>query len=84
MVIFFNLQDIHIYQHLRIFGASLLISYCNFLSLILSLIVMINFYIVSEKIFLKRKRLSDRRVVSLNKKKMVLQYKIHKVLKVNI
>ena len=44
-----------------IFGASLLISYCNFSSLILS-IAMISFYILSKRFFLKRKRLSDARV----------------------
>ena len=51
-----------------IFAASLLISYCNFPSLILSSIVMISFYILSERLFLKREGLSDPRVASITKK----------------
>ena len=51
-----------------IFAASLLISYCIFSSLILSSIVMIKFYIASERWHLKRKRSSDGKVVSLTKK----------------
>ena len=35
---------------------------------------MINFYILSERLFLKWKGLSNARVVSFEKKKMVLQY----------
>ena len=43
--------------------------YCNFSSLILStIIVMISFYILSKRFFLKRKRLSDARVASITKK----------------
>ena len=50
-----------------IFAPSLLISYCSFLSLILSSIVMIN-YILSKRFFLKREELSDARLVSITKK----------------
>ena len=51
-----------------IFSASLLISYCSFSSLILSSIVMISFYILSTRVFLKRKGLSDAIVASITKK----------------
>ena len=51
-----------------IFAASLLISYCSFSSLILSSIVIISFYILSERFFLKRKGLSDAKVASITKK----------------
>ena len=51
-----------------IFAAFLLRSCCNFSSLILSLIVMINFYILSKRFFLKCKELPDARVVSITKK----------------
>ena len=51
-----------------VFATSLWISYCSFLSLILSSIVMINFNIVSKRFFLKRKELSDGKVVSITKK----------------
>ena len=50
-----------------IFAASLLISYCNFSSLNLLSIVMISFYILSERFFLKCKGLSDARVASVKK-----------------
>ena len=50
------------YDKADIFDAFLLISYCNCSSLILSSIVMISFYIISERFFLKCKRLSDARV----------------------
>ena len=50
------------------FAASLLISSCNFSHLILSSIVMISFYILSTRFFLKRKELSGVRVVSVTKK----------------
>ena len=64
------------YSYLSIFpddnvdisAASHLISYCNFPSLILPSVVMINFYIVSKRFFLKRGELSVGRVVSVNKK----------------
>ena len=46
----------------------LLILYCNFSSPILSSMVMINFYILSTRFFLKYKGLSDVRVVSITKK----------------
>ena len=49
-------------------AASLLISYCSFSSLILSSVVLINFYIVSERFFLKRKEIFDAKVVSITKK----------------
>ena len=66
-----------------IFAAFLLISCCNFSSLILSSIVMISSYVISEVFFLKCERLIDARVASITKK----QYgfiKIHKIFKVNI
>ena len=50
------------------FAASLLISYCNFSFLILSSVVLIGFYILSKRFFLKRKGLSDAKVVSITKK----------------
>ena len=56
------------YDNADIFTVSLLISYWSFSSLILSSIVMINFYIVSKRFFLKREELSDGRVVSITKK----------------
>ena len=43
-------------------------SYCNFSSLILSSMVMISVFILSERFFLKRKGLSYGRVVSITKK----------------
>ena len=52
----------------HIFTASLLISYCRFSSLISSSVVMISFYILSKRFFLKREGLSDERVVSITKK----------------
>ena len=52
----------------EIFAASPLILYCSFSSLFLSAIVMISFYIISKKIFLKHEELSDARVVSITKK----------------
>ena len=48
---------------------------------------MMNVYILSKRLFLKRGELSDAGVVSITKKHVDLQYifiKIHKVLKVNI
>ena len=51
-----------------IFLASLLILCCSFLSSILSSIVMISFYILSKRLFLKGKGLSNTRVVSSAKK----------------
>ena len=51
-----------------IFAASLLMSYGSFSSSRLSSIVMINFYILPKRLFLKREELSDERVVSITKK----------------
>ena len=53
------------------FATFQLISYCNFSSLILSSIVMISFYVLSKRFFLKRKRLSDARVALITKKNML-------------
>ena len=50
------------------FTSSMLISYCNFSSQILSSVVMISFYIISKTLFLKCKRFSDARVASITKK----------------
>ena len=50
-------------------AAPLLISYCNFSSLILSSIIMIRFYILFERFSLNRKKLSDAKVVSITKEK---------------
>ena len=72
---------------LIIFFASLSMSYCNFPSLILLSIVMISFCIFYTRLFLKRKGLSDARVVSISKKEygfaVLFFIKMHKVLKVN-
>ena len=70
MLIFINNADI--------FAASLLILYYIFSSLIVSSIVMISFYILSKRFFLKPEELSDARVVSIIKKNMVLQYIFYK------
>ena len=55
-------------DNVNIFSASLLISCCSFSSLILSSIVMISFYILSKRFFLKREGLSAARVASIIKK----------------
>ena len=59
------------YDKVDTFAASLLISYSNFSSPILSSVVMISFYILSERknirFFLKRKVLSDARAASITK-----------------
>ena len=52
-----------------IFYASLIISYCSFSFLFLSSVVMISFYILSKRFFLKREVLSDARAASITKKK---------------
>ena len=52
----------------NIFAASLLTPYCSFSSLILSSIVMISFYNLSKKVFLKHEEFSDVRVVLITKK----------------
>ena len=62
---FINFPD----ENTDAFTAFLLILYCSFSSLILYPIVMITFYIVFERLRLKRKRLSDGNVVSLIKNK---------------
>ena len=51
-----------------VFATSLLISCCNFSSLILSSNVLISFYILSKRLFLKREELSDEKVASITKK----------------
>ena len=75
-------------DYVYIFYASLLMLYCNFSCLILSSVVIINFYIISKRFFLRREELSDKRLVSITKKRIwfwsILFIKIHKVLKVNI
>ena len=71
----------------NIFAASLLISYCNYLYLILSSIFMISYYILSKRFFLNREGLSDARVASDTKKNRFCStffVKIHKVFKVSI
>ena len=50
-----------------IFAASMLTSYCSFLSLILS-VVIISFNSLCKRFFLKGKGLSDARVVLITKK----------------
>ena len=62
------------YDDAYIFAASLLIWYCSFSSLNLSTTVMISFYILSKRFFLKYEGLSDARTVSVLKKNIVLQY----------
>ena len=52
----------------QIFVASLLISYCGSYSLILSSVVMINFFVLSKRFFIKRQGLFVARVVSRTKK----------------
>ena len=78
----FNFQD----DNDDIFAASLLILYGIISSLILSSILMISFYILSKRLYLKREGLCDARITSITEKNTVLQYifcKIHKVFKVN-
>ena len=66
------------YSYLSIFpddnvdisAASRLILYCSFPSLILPSIVMINFYTVSKRFFVKRGELSAGRVISIIKKRI--------------
>ena len=63
---------------------------CSFSSLFLSSIIMISCYILCIRFFLKRKELSNARVVSINKSEygfevhFLLFIKIYKVLKINI
>ena len=61
---FINLLD----DNADIFAASLVILYCSFPSLNVSSIVMITLYILSKRLQVKRKRLSDARVFLLTKK----------------
>ena len=72
----------------HIFGASLLITYCSFSSLILSSIVIISFYILSKRFSLKHEKLSDAKVASITKKRIrccsIFFITIHKFSKVNI
>ena len=75
-------------DYVYIFYASRLMLHCNFSCLILSSVVIINFYIISKRFFLRREELSDKRLVSITKKRIwfwsILFIKIHEVLKVNI
>ena len=63
---FANGEYIHL-ARLR-FADSLLITYSSFPSLILSSVVMISFYFLRKRFFLKRERLSDPRLASISKK----------------
>ena len=70
-----------------IFGASLSISCCSFSSLILSSIVMISFYNLSERFSLKRKRLSDAKAITKKEYNFGVHFFVKifcEVLKVNI
>ena len=70
----------------NILSAFLLILHCSFPFLILSSIVMVSFYILSKRFFLKYKGKSDAKVASATKKEyglVVHIFKVHKVLKVN-
>ena len=71
-----------------IFASSQLILYCSFLSLILSSIVMISFYILSERFFLEREGLAYSRVGLVTEKEYGFAVhsfkKVHKFIKVNI
>ena len=69
-----------------ILPASLLTLHCSFPCPILSSIVMVSFYILSKRFFLKYKGKSDAKVASATKKEyglVVHIFKVHKVLKVN-
>ena len=78
-------SDLSILPHdiVDIFAVSLSISYHSFSYLILSSIVMTSFDIISKRLFLKQKGLSDGRVVSLTKKRIcfcgTFFVKIHKI-----
>ena len=58
----------------QIFAASWLILHCTFSSVTLSSVVMINFYILSKRLFLKSEELSDAWEVSITKKEYLLWY----------
>ena len=65
MVIFLHLQATHLSilgDDNAVFAASLSILYCSFSCLILSSIVLTNFYVLSKRFFPKRKHLSNARV----------------------
>ena len=53
---------------LMFFAASLLMLLYNFFSQIISSIIIISFYVLSKRIFLKSEGLSDARVASITKK----------------
>ena len=59
-------------------AAFLIISYCSFSSLILLSVVLISFYIASERLFLKREGLSDTKVLSITKKEYGFVVIFHK------
>ena len=56
------------YNRADVFAAFLVISYCNVSSLHVSSNVMISFYILPKRFFLKREKLSDATVALINKK----------------
>ena len=56
-------------------------SYCSFLSKIFSLIIVIKFYVLSERFFLKHEGLLGARVASSNKKEYFFLYKFIDFLK---
>ena len=63
-----NISSIYSDGNADISAVSLLIWYCSFSSLILSSFVMISFYVICKRFFLKRKGLSDVKVASITKK----------------
>ena len=60
------------------YAVSLLIWYCTFSSIILLSIVMISFYILSTRFFLKCKELSYASVAPINKEEYALTHKVIK------
>ena len=64
----YSYSSILLYDNAGIFAASLLMLYCSFSSLTLLSVVMITFYIISKRFFLKSEKLSDATVVSITKK----------------
>ena len=83
-----NISSPVIYSYLSIFpddnadtfAAFLLMLYYSFSSLIVSSVVMISFYILSKRFFLRRERLSDARVAGITVS-TVLQNTFYKYLK---
>ena len=73
--IYSPVRYLSIYSYLSIFpgdnadtfAASLLISDCNFSSLIISSVIIISFYVLSERFFLNKKGLSNPRITSITK-----------------